>query len=343
MIYKEIMRDLHLRSQIRTAFNNVIQSPWAMVDRKTKSPVIEATELLQKEWFEDLCCHALDAEYWGHSLIEFGEMVDNTDAETRNVATFVFKNVVLFPREHVDPVRGNILISPTDQDGIPFRENPFNTWLLEAGKHEDLGLLEIIAKYGIYKKYTLGNWAKSSEKWGDPLLVIRSSSDSDTENAKKEEFAANFGNNGWAIFDNDDEVELLERKNEGGYKVHMDFLNYLDRENSKGVNGQTGTSDEKAFVGSSEVHERILDKYTIARLRRLMYFHNDKTLPFLISKGYKLEGLVWMPLEFLREYNAEKSPDPVNPTQSVDSTQPNQGKGGAPGPAPAKKFSSALN
>jgi SPP1 gp7 family putative phage head morphogenesis protein len=299
-IYKEILRDFHLRSQMRTALNEVIGEPWAVIDKKTKQVHPQLTELLQKQWFDELSKHVLSAEFWGHSLIQFGVMKP-TEKENAALAPFEFDNVLLFPREHVSPERGLILLDPYDSKGIPFREPPFDTWLLEAGDPTDLGLLSIAAKYGLYKKYTLSDWSRSSEKWSDPLLVIHSSSDDDKENDKKEEMAANFGNNGYVILDDDDKVELLERSNGSGYKIFEDFANYLDKENSKGVNGQTGTSDEKAFVGGAEVHERILGGYTEARLRNLFYFHNDKTIPFLIGKGYKLEGYQWMPLRLLNE------------------------------------------
>ena len=54
------------------------------------------------------------------------------------------------------------------------------------------------------------------------------------------------------------------------------------------MNGQTGTSDEKSFVGSAEVHERVLDKFTEARLKRVQDIVNYKLLPFLQYHGYPI-------------------------------------------------------
>lgn len=334
-IYKDVYRDLHLQSQIRTAIYKVISEPWAVVDPKTEKEDKELTNLLQKQWFEDLSWLSSEAEFWGTTLIEFGQLVEDPDDG------IVFKDVKLFPREHVCPERGLILINPQDRHGLPYREAPFNNWLLEAGDPYDLGLLQYAARYSIYKKFSLSDWSRSGEKWTDPLLVIRSASDDEAENDKKEEFAANFGNNGYAIVDDDDEVELLERKaGQGAHLVWLDFIKLQNEENSKGVNGQVGSSDERSFVGSAEVHERILNDYTEARLRSLMYFHTDKTLPYLAqvnggNTAYAgLKGKAWMPYRFTKEFQEERA----RREQEKQDREREWGMGGSPGGKPSGSF-----
>ncbi len=67
------------------------------------------------------------------------------------------------------------------------------------------------------------------------------------------------------------------------------------------------TADEKAFVGSAEVQERILNDYTESRLRSLMYFHNEITIPFLVgynegNTAYRaLDGVRWRPVDFMED------------------------------------------
>jgi len=301
-IYKEVLKDFHLLSQIRTAIFKIIKEPWAIVDPKTKQINTEATELLQKKWFQDISHYFLEAEYFGHSLIEFGQLYPDPESHK-----LVFKDVMLFPREHVSPEKGMILVQPTDVTGLYYREPPYNAWLIETPETHNLGLLHIAARYSIYKKFAFADWSRSGEKWGDPLLVIRSASSDEKENDKKEEFAIHFGNNGYLILDKEDEVELLERQNEKGYEINKFFAEAMDKENSKGINGQTATADEKSFVGSAEVQERVLEDLTEARLRNLFYFHNDVTLPYLINcnggnTAYAaLKGLAWMPLKYLKE------------------------------------------
>lgn len=334
-IYEEILRDFHLRSQMRTAINEVIAEPWAMVDKKTGKINEEVTKTMQAKWFYNVSRYFLEAEFFGHSLIEFGQLVKNEDNKE-----WEFKDVKLFPRKHVRPETGEILINPSDTKGIPYREAPFNTWLIEAGEPDDLGLLEIAARYSIYKKFTMSDWSRSGEKWGDPLLVIRSDSDDDTENNKKAEFAANFGSNGFVILDKDDEVEMLERQRDAGFKIFGDFWDKLDSENSKGMNGQTGTQDQKSFVGAAQVHERILQGYSEARLLNMKYFHNDVTIPFLktVNGGdsmYKdVNKCEWIPLRLMKKLqDPNELPDPNTPPDP--NADPKNPKGGN---APKKRF-----
>lgn len=325
--YKEAMRDFHLQSQVRSAINKVLSSPWAIVDWRTKEINQELTELMQAQWFEKTSRLKLEAEFYGHSLIEIGNIVKDKDYG------LIISDVKLFPREHVSPELGLLLFNPEDIEGIPFREDPYNYWFIEAGESDDLGLLSIASKYVLYKKYGISDWSRSMEKWADPLLIVRSSSSNDTENDKKADFAANFGNNGWAILDEDDKIDLLERNNSSGYQIFKDFLTFINEENSKGINGQVSTSDQKSFVGSAEVQERLMEEYTEARLRNLMYFHNKVTLPKISNllggqTAYApLKDYIWMPLEFLKE----------NRGSSNHGNQPNNQNRGAVGGAPVGK------
>ncbi len=285
--------DLHVKSQIRTAIFKVISQPWQIVDENGK-PNKELTELLKKKWFDRLNKYIVDTEFWGHSLIYFflGENGEST-------------NTKLFPRIHVNPEKESIIPDLSEPDKlVSYKDDGiFQSVFIEVGEGGDMGLLKDITRHSILKSYSLKDWARSSEKWGDPHVILQSAAQSEDENDEKEAFLKNFGNNGYAIIDKEDEVKLLERSQAGNaHHIFLDYIKLNNEENSKGINGQVVTSDEKAFVGSAEVQERILNDYTESRLRSLMYFHNEITIPFLTAynngnTAYKaLDGMRWMPL-----------------------------------------------
>jgi SPP1 gp7 family putative phage head morphogenesis protein len=330
--YREAERNLKLFGQMRTSTIKVLKEPWAVVDNKTGEIEEELTKILQKKWFRDLSKHIIQSEFYGHSLIEFGVMVEPQPQE-KGLADMVFTDITLIPREHVRPETGELLVYPMDSAGVPYREDPFNTWFLEAGNPFNLGLLMYACRYCIYKKFELSDWSRSSERWSDPLLWIQSSSDDEAENDKKQEFAENFGNNGYGITQKDDVVTLLQRSNSGSsHKIYDDFLNYLDNEIAQGVNGQESTADEKSFAGSADVHERLLDDYTEDRLYDLKDFHNENTFPFLIKKGYKLDGKSFMPLKFMKKLQDPNIPDPNDPNdpRNQDQNANDENDGGVP-------------
>lgn len=303
--------DLHVKSQIRTALFKVIQEEGVIVD---SNYVIQkdATEQFKRKWFDDLNNHILEAELYGHSLIYFF-----LDLEKREI-----ESSELLDRFHVSPERGAIIPDLNNEDKVfVYRGNElFQQIFLEVGKPKELGLMHEVVRQSILKRYTVSDWARSSEKFGDPLLAIKSASDNEEENDAKESFAKNFGNNGYVIVDVDDEIELMERKGAGSaHKIYLDFIKYLNEENSKGINGQSATADEKAFVGSAEVHERILNDYTLYRLRKLMHFHNEKTIPFLVQYNdgntvyTNLKGMKWMPKRFLEKDKKDEDKKPTDP------------------------------
>ena len=324
-IYKEILRDNHLRSQIRTAINEVLSEPWVMLNPSGKIDE-KATKLMAKQWFVQVMYNFLFAEFDGTRLMELDEM--HWDEALKN---WVFKTISLLPRPNVVPEKGLLLIDDTVNEGIPYREAPFNEWLIEAGEPDNLGELQHCARYAIMKGFSLQDWVRSGEKWSDPILVIRTDATEDEELDEKENFAKKFGANGYAIFNKtDDEVELLERKNADGYKINMELCSYVDAENSKGINGQVATSQENAFVGSSEVQERILKGYTESRLKALTFFINETVLPKLIdinggqSAYASLKGCTFQPLYFMKPLTL-----PQDPSQQQKTEDKKQQQGGA--------------
>ncbi len=241
----------------------------------------------------------METEFWGHSLIYF-YLGENGE----------FTKTKLFPRIHVNPEKESIIPDLSEPDKlVSYKDDGiFQSVFIEIGESGDLGLLKDITRHSILKSYSLKDWARSSEKWGDPHVILQSAAQSKDENDEKEAFLNNFGNNGYAIIDKEDEVKLLERSAAGNaHLIFLDFVKLNNEENSKGINGQVATADEKAFVGSAEVQERILNDYTESRLRSLMYFHNEITIPFLVeynegNTAYRaLDGMRWMPVDFMDE------------------------------------------
>ena len=293
----ESCNDLHVKSQMRTAVFKVISQPWVIVDQKGK-PQKSLTELLKKKWFDSLNKHIIETEFWGHSLIYFS-------FENHEIT-----HTKLFPRMHVSPEKQSLIpdLSRPDKLISYVDNNLFESVFIEVGHNNDLGLFQDIMRHCILKTYSLKDWARSSEKWGDPHVILQSASQNEHENDEKEAFLKNFGNNGYAIIDKDDDVKLLERSAAGNsHHIFLDFIKLHNEESSKGINGQVATADENAFVGSAEVQERILNDYTKSRLRSLMYFHNEITLPFLINynQGQNVyqdfKNMKWMPKSFMEE------------------------------------------
>jgi hypothetical protein len=299
-LYHEVVRDLHLASQLRVANITVQRAPWQIVKKGTKptepgkpaNQIPQAVDSFSMPWFSRWLKHALDAEFYGHSLVEFRPQKD----ENGN-----FTEIYLIPREHVRPESGEIVLDVHHEKGLPYRTGPLAGAVMEIGDPDDLGVLLVASREVIRKKYSKTDWSRKSEKFGMPFVVLKTASQQDSEVDKKSRMLENMGSNNWGVFDDLDELQFHEAKSgENGHNLFLELIKLCDDEVSKLINGQTGTSDNKAYVGSAEVHERILNDYTFARLRRLQEEINYKLIPFLIKQGYAhLEGAEFQFTELL--------------------------------------------
>lgn len=306
--YKEFLKDGHLLSLVNTRLNKILSEPFGLYSDSGKLDK-KATDLLRRPWFDRFVKLVLDAEFWGFSLIEIPTIGPGGEIE----------DVFLIPRDNVDQVNGKIYKRSENWYGVgmDFRSGPLVKNLMEVSQGKRyLGLLLQAGKYVIYKKYALSDWSRHSEKFGMPAVVLKTDTTDKARLDKKQAFLENFGSNSWTIVDDGDEIELLETQKTDPYKIYKEAIDAQNNELSKVILGQTGTSDEKAFVGSAEVHERILDDYTLTDLRRIIWEVNYKLIPRLILQGYtQLKGLSFDYEQNRKEEDETKSAgiDPKNP------------------------------
>ena len=293
--YDRTNKDAHLLSQLRTARFTVQQAPYFVTQNGMENE--ELNVFFDTQWFIDFVELALDAEFWGHSLIEFSDISEDG----------LFSWVELIPRMHVRPETQEVLIDVNDDEGISYFGNEADWFLIEVGNKRDLGLFEIATKEVIWKKYARSDWSKATERFGMPLLSIKTDASENDELDEMQDFAENFGSNGYVIVNKDDEVEIkVQSGGSNFHEIYKSKADFCDAQLSKLTNGQTGSSDEKAYVGSAEVHERILNNYSLARMKRIQNLINDKLIPFMTNKGYPLADCKFQYTELLKKETEEK-------------------------------------
>lgn len=307
--YREVELDDEVTTQARTAYMTVQRAPFEV--RRDKKASDELTDLFKRPWFFDLMHTAVMTEFWGHSLVEFNPaMADNGE----------FCSYWTLPRDQVRPEYGDVLTNQGDVTGVPYRDPKAFPFLLEMGRPDDLGLYHVVAIPALRKRFSDTDWSLFSERFGSPFLTIKTSSRDKKELDAKEEMAANFGSNGYAILDDQDTIEpIVANYNGTAHYTFRDRMEMADKQIAKLMNGQTGTSDEKSYVGSAEVHERILNDYTFSRLYRIQFWINFHLIPFLVRHGYKLEGCTFEFTELRKKEEKEASTDKADkPGESDD-------------------------
>jgi len=282
-MYHEALQDGHLSSVVETRTSKVLAEPFVIIDEDNKVGERfsdDHRKLIYKSWFFDFLTYAHHSIFWGHSLVEFA----------RDKKTDTVKDTFLIWREHVKPESGEIFMDLFTDTGIPYRERPWNQFLIEVGDKYDLGLLRKATRLVIMKKYSVTDWARRSERYGQPLLGIKTPRTSDAELDAIEDMAANFGANGYVILDDQDEVQIIESSQAFTWQIFDGLAKRMDDEISKLILGQTMTTDSGANRAQAEVHERQLDSMIESDMRKLTFIVNDVLFPYLIQHGYDLEG-----------------------------------------------------
>ena len=284
-IYTDCLVDLHLSGCIGQRKGKTLQKDFLLVGTDGKKNE-HITNLFKKEWFLDFIDLALDSRFWGHSLIQLGDIVSDN-------GNMRFSGVEIVPRKHVCPEYGVILREPSDdpQNGISYREGDFANWCIEVGKPRDLGLLLKCAPACISKKNMLAFWDMFGEIFGAPMRVARTNTQDAKELRRIEQSLDKMGASFWALFPDGTDIEIKETSRGDAYNVYDKRVDRCNSELSKGTLMQTMTIDSGASLSQSETHLEIFEDVIAADARFIAYVVNDKLIPLMIKHGFPVNGL----------------------------------------------------
>lgn len=286
-IYTDTLVDGHITGAIEQRKSKTLSRPFKLINGDGKE-VPEASALFEREWFHDFLDLALDAIFWGHSLIELGEVIKDSEG-------IRFASSTLIPRKHVIPERGIILRDPTDDlsRGLPYREGDLARWLVEVGKPHDLGLLLKCAPYYISKKNMGAYWDTFGEIFGMPMRVANTTATNKADLDEIERIMASMGAASYGVFPEGTTISFEETSRGDAYNVYDRRLERCDKELSKIILNQTMTIDNGSSLSQSEVHLEIFEMVCASDARRLSYIINDRLLTLMIASGFPLKGLTF--------------------------------------------------
>jgi len=283
-IYRDVMVDNHLSGCITQRKGYVMKKSFKLVDKAGKEKP-ELTELFEAEWFKNFCSLALDSIYFGHSLIQFGDLYN------RNGLLY-FDNTELIPRENVIPEYGVFVREAGDEPsrGYSYRDGIFANTCIEIGKPKDLGLLLKITPQSLSKKNMMAYWDTFGEMFGMPIRIGKTASRDPKEIAKAESFLRDMAGASWGLFPEGTEVEIKETSRGDAFNVYDQRINRCNSEISKAILGQTMTIDSGSSLSQSEVHLEVFNNIIEADADMLRDAINWKLIPFLVIHGCRLDG-----------------------------------------------------
>jgi hypothetical protein len=285
-IYTDADVDLHLSGCIQQREGFVMASSFKIVDDKGDDNE-EAAAFFNTQWFRTLVKYALDANYWGHSLIELGNITNDINGR------LTYDGVTLLPRKHVIPEFHRV-ITDLGQDwttGIDYRQPPFSDWLIEVGQPNDLGLFLKAATQTIPKKNALAFWDTFAEIFGMPMRIAHTTTRDDKELAKMEKMMAEMGTEGWGLFQEGTDIEVVESTKGDAFNVYDKRIDRANTELSKLILGQTMTIENGSSLSQSETHLKVFENIINADCAMLRDVINTQLIPRMIRHGFPLQGL----------------------------------------------------
>ena len=282
-------RDLHYGSVLGTrkrAVSGLDVSVTAASDSAQDKKLAEAVRQLTLDpCFGDMVDDCLDALGKGYSAVEI--MWDRSGKEWmpryqwRDPRFFRFdyatqSELLLMDDEHIMgkplPAYKFIVHRPKLKSGLTIRG----------------GIARMVAAAYMCKSYTLTDWLAFAEVFGMPLRIGRYEPGATQADINTLITAvANLGSDAAAVLPKTMTIdfETMPRTSDGGDKVFMGLADWLDRQVSKGVLGQTMTADSASTgLGSNnaEVHNEVRRDIQVSDARQLgNTLNRDLVRPFI--------------------------------------------------------------
>lgn len=285
-IYRDVDIDAHLSGCVKQREDFVLCKAFRIEDAKGNVND-EAAHYFNQSWFRQLMKYALDSIYWGHSLIELGDITTDGDG------CQCYDCVRLIPRKYVIPEYGRV-VTDLGQDwhtGIDYHQEPFSQWLIEAGQPDDLGLYLKAAVQTIPKKNMLAFWDTFGEIFGMPMRIGNTTVRDEKELAKMEKMMDNMGAAFWGLFPEGTEIQVVESTKGDAFNVYDKRVDRANSELSKLIIGQTMTIEDGSSLSQSQTHLTVLNNIIEADAAMLCDIINNQLLPRMVRHGFPLQGM----------------------------------------------------
>ena len=105
------------------------------------------------------------------------------------------------------------------------------------------------------------------------------------------------GSGAYGIFDKQTDIEIKENSKTDAYNVFLQKINIINKEISKGTNGQTMTMDDGSSQSQANVHLLIYDEITKADIMDVQDWASDQFFPVMRAFGYDIPEGYYLELQ----------------------------------------------
>ena len=276
-VFKDVDLDGHITGIVSSIKNKIKSKPFIIVD-SSGDPDEDRTALFEKEWFFKFIDFIVEAPFWGYSLVQLGNIKDDG-----------FPEIELIPREYVIPeleiVKKDLFVGQGGtniQNAFLYNEPPLKDWFIFIGDKKDMGLFNKATPHALSKKNLFAEMWEYAELFGMPIRKGHTDIRDPEKRKQMELMIENMGSAAWGVFDTDDKIDFIETKGGDATKTFIEPIKLSNEEISKGFAGQVATFDEKSFVGSAQVQERMFNEFIISFMRNTRFIINNQLIPRMV-------------------------------------------------------------
>ena len=280
---KVLETDGHLYNLYNLRINKILGIPFSLTFNGKETP--KMIQVYKSNWFRKIMRYSMESLFYGNSLIEI------LNDKNNNI------KVNLFNREHCIPEFELYKELPYDdaKNAIPYNVKPYINNIVDVNanyNHRDLGVLLLLARYGIIKQEATRNWGEFIETYGQPIASATTDTTNPNEINKITNFLKTMGRKKYIVKDSQTSVEYIEASTASSVDFFREFINYINDEMSEIVlSGNMLTSDGSSR-SQAEVHERGLLSLTKSDMRFISTIMNNDVIPLLQNKGILPKGNV---------------------------------------------------
>lgn len=324
-LYSRAIEDMHVMSNFTTAFARMMGRGRYLVEFSNeedpaKAP-IEVQRLISKSWFYELAREWLLHEWHGVSLLHFqineltGEVVNISSVERGFLDTN--NKLIRIPKDaYVVAGLEDQIIEP-----INYEEAPEYLEILHGNNPYALGLLYRVTRLVALKSRSYISWMILNSGAIYPTYIYnRKSANKDDIIAVNEAFMQPDSARIIPI-DTEDKITRLDHDDNDIHESYQAIIQNFDSEISRGINGQTLTTDRVSQASSAEVQERVLNSFIHSKREQFSLWVESILFPYLenINNGNNPYASA-----NISQYRLVFSDPVANNTTNLQATPPSQ-------------------
>lgn len=274
-LYKDVMLDAHLTSQIELRTLPVLATPFVIKNEKGEEDV-EATKLLMAaSWVTKLNRHVLETNYYGPTVVEF------------EVNAAGKRQIKLLPRTNIVPEQGLLLLDQNNEQGVRYREvRGYGSWLLEFGDPDEYGLLNKAVPHVLFMRFAQSCWSELCEIYGIPPRYLKTDTNDPQMLDRAEAMLRDMGAAAWFIIDTEEAFEFAKGTETNG-EVYKNLMSVCKEALSILINSaQVGQDTLNGNRSKEQSSMELLDEAVAADRERLAGEWNETILPALVNIGW---------------------------------------------------------